>query len=168
MKIKNFKSNLALVCKKDGYIHFIDGFVYVNNTYVFLKQKLSLHGFTPKEEKFMNGKSIALNVFKEIFRYDEVYVDGTGFNCSKKGVDCSISFSRSSIASKEPKVITDFSMDTPIVSLSVDPDKVAILQKSLIFVGRKQVELRLDKDLRILKATTPSIEESEQVGVLKL
>lgn len=75
---KKFKTQLDLMCSTDkdiphlSYIYFKDGFIYVTNRYVALKQKIDLHGINKDEAEILNGRAIHKNLFKLINRQNDV------------------------------------------------------------------------------------------------
>lgn len=75
---KAFKSQLNLACSKDklinqySYIYFKDGFLYVSNGRVHIKQHLSLHGFSEPVQKILDGNCIHKDLFKMINSREDI------------------------------------------------------------------------------------------------
>ena len=89
---KNFETKLHEACLNDNlrpnlqYIIFEKGYAVCTNTHIFVKQHLSIHGFTEDEIKQLEGKAIHKDVFKEIYRYDWVTVEDNYFVCIRGNV----------------------------------------------------------------------------------
>jgi hypothetical protein len=81
----NFKSKLHLACTDDdlrpifGCVHFKDGFAYVANGYVLVKQSLNYHGIINPE--LLEGKSIHRDNFKAILTFETATANEDGIEC---------------------------------------------------------------------------------------
>jgi hypothetical protein len=82
---KRFLTPLDQACRKSkiidqfSYVYFKDGFVYVSNGRVHIKQHMSLHEFSDTRAKELDGYCIQKDVFKLINRHD-VQFDNIGIN----------------------------------------------------------------------------------------
>lgn len=90
MERKNFKKDLSVFCDKDefkpclDYVFFKDGFVIASDGNCLVRQKLSLHGFTPKECWDLNNCGVHMSVFKQIYSYRRVEFIDNMFVCFDK------------------------------------------------------------------------------------
>lgn len=97
---KNFKKPLDLVCSKDklrpviNHIYFDDGKSVCSDTLTLLIRDLKLDFFTDEEIQQMNGKFLHYEVFKEIFRYNEVRIIDGKIECLKNQVKSVFEFSK--------------------------------------------------------------------------
>lgn len=77
---KNFKSKLNLACANDElrqnlrYIIFENGKAVCTDGYILVAQQLKLHGFEEEEVKLLEGYAIHKNVFKEVYKKQQVKV----------------------------------------------------------------------------------------------
>ncbi|SOC79844.1 hypothetical protein SAMN06296241_1382 [Salinimicrobium sediminis] len=84
----NFISKLHLAASDDDMrpvmncIHFIDGYAYVSNSYIVVKQNLEYSGVL--DHDFLNGKSIHKDSFKEILGYQTATATEDGIECVDK------------------------------------------------------------------------------------
>lgn len=82
---RNFKTKLHLICANNdlrpsmSYIYFEKEFLYCTDAHVMIKQKIDLHGFDEEEIKFMDGKMIHKDSFKELLKHKLVKVTKQGF-----------------------------------------------------------------------------------------
>jgi hypothetical protein len=82
---KRFLTPLDQACRKNkiidqfSYVYFKDGFVYVSNGRVHIKQHMSLHGFSESSAEILNGHCIHKDVFRLINKHDVRFDNiGTG------------------------------------------------------------------------------------------
>jgi len=75
----NFKTDLHLACKKGkggdfDFIYFKDGFIYISNGTVHIKQSMALHGISPAYEKMLNKTRIHKKAFRLIRQQKEIEI----------------------------------------------------------------------------------------------
>lgn len=89
---KNFNKNakMHLACAKDelrptfALIHFIKGFAYASESHILVKNPISeISNFNEQEISALDGKSIHMNLYKEMLKYDDVLISEDGFECTK-------------------------------------------------------------------------------------
>jgi len=82
----NFASKLHLAASKDelrpvmGCIHFINGYAYVSDGYILIKQNLIYSSILDSEN--LEGKSLHRDTFKEVLVYDTVTAKKDGLECT--------------------------------------------------------------------------------------
>jgi len=85
----NFNTKIHLACGDDklrpslNYVYFINGFMYVSDAHILVKQSLKLHDIF--ESDFLNGKSIHKNTYTNILKYQFAIATENGIECSMRG-----------------------------------------------------------------------------------
>jgi len=114
---RNFKTKLHLICANDdlrpsmSYIYFEKGFLYCTDAHIMIKQKIDLHGFDEDEIKFMEGKMIHRESFKELLKHKYVKVTKEGFEAiidSENSILFKFSTRQDDFVAKMQKTLTEF------------------------------------------------------------
>lgn len=132
---KNFKRKLSLVCAKVAdkenfhYLYFRNGFVYVSNCFILVRQSLSAHGFEAEEIALLDGVCMHKEVFDVIWGYEYINVVKEGeqvlFVCIKGKVTA-----KYGVHSVEKEGITEPNFETVLPQV-----KLKLAEKSVLGVN---------------------------------
>ena len=149
---KVFKTPLDQACGKNKivdqfhYIYFKNGFIYVSNGVVHLKQLMQLHGMTKPTIMDLDGCCISKDVFKLLNRQKDVYfrrlIEDIGggvsahFSLAESIVFCSIQKSRNVpgqglIVDQIDNMTKDFQMEAKR-EIAIDPATIETLRKVFV------------------------------------
>ncbi len=131
---KNFRKPLDLVCSKDllrpvmNHIYFDDGKSVCTDAHILLIRDLKLDGFTDEEIQVMNGKLLHKEVFKEIFRYNDVHIIDGKFHCTKGNVKAVFEFSSCTDKYPNYQAVINKTFDT-VGKIKLNLNYLSILKK---------------------------------------
>lgn len=173
---KNFMKSLRmdLACNNDWvrpiskYIYFKDGYAYATDSHILVKNKLQeCSSFTEEEIERLNGKFISAKAYKSIITFDTVNITDTGFECymdeqqrviytfcypDGKYPNCDSVIEHNGQESKEG-----------ITQISIDPDLLLRLKKSMFNFEKSYMRLSKDKYCFVVRGN-----ESESIGLIML
>lgn len=169
-KKSNFlETNLEIICGNDALrpemqcVYFKDGFVYATNSYVAIKQHLSLHGFNDEEIKSLDDKLLHKDHLKFMKKCDyfEILPD-----CIKS-IKGFLSTSHQFFDGKYPDVesviptIKDFQTN----KFSVKANYLYLLQKAMFHNRDAFVKIQFTTQSKPLLVTS-EIEIDKQVAII--
>lgn len=139
---KNFDKNIKMniICSKDklhpvySCIHFISGFAYATDGVMLVKNRISeISTFDDSEIEALNGKSIHMDFYRDMLKYDEVLISDEGVECHKGDNKAFFYFSEFDKKPDFEAVINDAmnKQTTPLPQVSFDMRKIKDLNSAL-------------------------------------
>ena len=146
---KNFNKNaqMHLACEKNelkpdyAYVHFKGSFAYAGNGNMLVRNPISeISTFDEQEAAALDGKSIHMDFYKDMLKYDEILISEEGVECHKGGDKTFFYFAETKMPAFE-KVLQD-ALHSPAVNIGEIGFNIALLQKlSKAMGGRNETKM---------------------------
>lgn len=141
-KRKNFNKNaqMHLACEKNelrpafACVHFKDGFAYASNSLILVRNPVSeISTFDKQEAAALDGKSLHMDFYKDMLKYDEVLISEDGVECHKENDKAFFYFTETKMPAFE-KVLQD-ALHSSTVNICEIGFNMALYQKLIKAMG---------------------------------
>ena len=141
---KNFNKNaqMHLACEKNeykpdfAYVHFKDSFAYAGNGNMLVRNPISeISTFDQQEAAALDGKSLHMDFYKDMLKYDEVLISDEGVECHKGDDKTFFYFTETKMPAFE-KVLQD-ALHSSTVNLSGIGFNLVFFQRIIKAMGGK-------------------------------
>ena len=146
---KNFNKNaqMHLACVKDdlrpayAFVHFKNGFAYASDSMILVRNPISeISTFDEQEAAALDGKSLHMDFYKDMLKYDEVLISEDGLECHKGDEKAFFYFTETKMPDFE-KVLQD-ALHSPAVNIGEIGFNIALLQRlSKAMGGRNETKM---------------------------
>lgn len=170
---KNFNKNaqMHLACVKDDLrpafacVHFKNGFAYASDGIILVRNPISeTSTFDEQEAAALDGKSLHMDFYKDMLKYDEVLISEDGVECHKGGDKAFFYFTETEMPAFE-KVLYD-ALHSPTVNISEVGFNMALFQRLSKAMGGKNETKMTFKGAGKSIIIEPCDETSNTVGLL--
>lgn len=170
---KNFNKNVQmhLACEKNelrpafACVHFKDGFAYASDGLVLARNPIGeISTFDEQEAAALDGKSLHMDFYKDMLKYDEVLISEEGVECHKGGDKAFFYFTETKMPAFE-KVLQD-ALHSPTANISEIGFNMALFQRLSKAMGGKNETKMTFKGAGKSIIIEPCDDTSSTVGLL--
>lgn len=170
---KNFNKNaqMHLACEKNelrpafACVHFKDGFAYASDGMILVRNPISeISTFDKQEAAALDGKSLHMDFYKDMLKYDEVLISEDGVECHKENGKAFFYFTETKMPAFE-KVLQD-TLHSSTVNISEVGFNMALFQRLNKAIGGKNETKMTFKGARKSIIVEPCDDTSSSIGLL--